>query len=257
MDFYNTVPVFVHPLTREEEMDYTAFLDNIENAFMCSELEDLGKKDEKQMETVDKLAEIDNEMQHLLTKIDQLTRSGDDEKDETDYYGEFLASLKKSPQNSITPLYHQPIQKNQPWTHQFNPEITKFSQGQPAQCFPQMQHQQMLPETPENVSLEDLIKIGFVLFCFGNTEDLGKIIEVLDSLFPVPHFSTGEIGVYRSLQNANILYLVIPPGRNDITSELITTSISLKHQKRSNGEKWPLVTKLYHPDLSQMTVPLN
>jgi hypothetical protein len=225
---------------------------------MCRHLDDLEKKDEKQMETVDKLAKIDNEMQYLLTKIDQLTRSGDDEKDETDYYGEFLASLKKSPQNSITPLYHQPIQKNQPWTHQFNPEITKFSQGQPAQCFPQMQHQQMLPETLENVSLGDLRNgKGFVLFCFGNTKYPDKILQVLDNFYPVPHFSTGEIGVYRSLQNSNILYLVIPLGRNDITSDLITTSISLKNQKRSNGEKWPLVSKLYHPDLSQMTVRLN
>ena len=245
MAYYNIVPlsvpvpVPVHPLTDEEEEDYTAFINKIENALMCSELEDLGKKDEKQMETVEKLAEIDNEMQLLLTKIEQLTRSDDGEKDETDYYGEFLASLKKSSKD-LPHYFPQPIQMPQEKSDHFSPQF-----------------QQMPPETSGNVPLGDLRKIGYVLFCFGNTEDLGEILKVLDKFFPTPHFTTGEIGVYRSLQNANILYLVIPPGRNDLTQQLINTSISLKGQTRENGEKWPLIARLHNPDLTQMTIPLN
>ena len=244
MDYYNIVPlpvpvpVPVHPLTSEEEKDYTTFIDNIENALMCHDLDDLEKKDEKQMETVEKLAEIDNEMQLLLTKIDQLTRSDQGKKDETDYYGEFIASLKKSSKD-LPHHFPQPIQMPQEKSDHFSPQL-----------------QQMVQETL-NVSLNYLREIGYVLFCFGNTKDLGKILEVLDNLFPTPHFTTGEIGVYRSVQNANILYLVIPPGRNDLTQQLINTSISLKGQTRENGEKWPLIARLHNPDLTQMTIPLN
>ena len=151
--------------------------------------------------------------------------------------------------------FYQPIQVLQ--GKKCYPEITKFPQEHPGQCFSQIQPQQIPPETSGNVPLEDLRKIGYVLFCFGNTEDLDKILEVLDNLFPTPHFTTGEIGVYRSLQNANILYLVIPPGRNDLTQQLINTSISLKGQTRENGEKWPLIARLHNPDLTQMTIPLN
>jgi hypothetical protein len=152
-----------------------------------------------------------------------------------------------------------PAQYNKAWTGQCFPQLPQEYSDECFSQLPQLPQEHVVEkQTQENVSLGDLIdREGFVLFCFGNTKYLDKILQVLDGFFPVPHFSTGEIGVYRSLQNANILYLVIPRGRNDITSDLITTSISLKHQKRSNGEKWPLVTKLYHPDLSQMTVPLN
>lgn len=259
MDYYNTVPLPVHSLTKDEEMCFTSFLNNIENALICRDLEDLGKKDKKQMETVEKLVKIDNEMRHLLTKIDLLTRSDDYEKADTDDYEEFLASLKKSPQDSIAPLCVQHIQGNQPWTHQFYPEITKFPQEHPGQCFPQMQHQQMLPETPENVSLGELRNgKGFVLFCFGNTKYPDKILQVLDNFFTVPHFSNGEIGVYRSLQNANILYLVIPIGRKNWTKQLKNKSFSFKDKPRENGEKWPLIANLNSgADLSQMTIPLN
>ena len=244
MDYYIghlslPVPVPVHSLSNEEEEDYEVFIDNIQNALMCCDLENLKQKDEKEMETVEKLAKIDNKMQALFTEIDLLTQSDDSEKDKTDYYGEFIASLKKSSKD-LPQYFHQAIQMPQEKSDHFSQQI-----------------QQIPPETSENVSLGNLIKVGFVLFCFGNTKYLDKILEVLDGFFPVPHFSTGEIGVYRSLQNANILYLVIPPGRNDLTQQLINTSISLKGQTRENGEKWPLIARLHNPDLTQMTIPLN
>ena len=156
----------------------------------------------------------------------------------------------------MPPQVYLGIIKSQP-NQDYQSPPGQYNNAWPGHCFSQIQPQQIPPETSGNVSLNYLRKIGYVLFCFGNTENLGEILEVLDKLFPTPHFTTGEIGVYRSLQNANILYLVIPPGRNDLTQQLINTSISLKGQTRENGEKWPLIARLHNPDLTQMTIPLN